>query len=353
MKKIFLLIAVLFCFTHVYSQKENLSDTSLWSLELSPFFTTRIGEQKEFVYTKNKSDEYVTLSRLDWQEKPLFFFGLNTKASFKNIFISLCADTALPSDCGKMYDSDWQNVTEVPVTDSLYSLQTDFSNHTNHVNLYFDLSFTLSYKFNFTDLKNHFCKTIKLNSISLEPFAKLDYSFSDFTGRDGSGIYGNTISGETKYAYNDKDNSSNVSYYGKEVIQLERICYTGWTGFTFYAQQSSGFFAELSLAICPYIYLQSLDSHLFSNYSSSRPDSYFLDEMSDFFNGIQISFSLGKSITEHHSFAAKASYTNIAEFDGNTNFSTDKTGFYIQSSSDKAGASFEWFEITLSYIYKF
>lgn len=316
------------------------------SLEISPSVTVRSGEQKEFVYTKNINGDSVTLSQLDWEESPVYFFNLNASGEYKNFMLSAGAKIALPSDTGKMYDSDWQNINVLDPTEELYGVKTDYSNHTNHLNLYYGFSGQFSYSIEFNNLSAAPFNALKINSIALSPFAEFEYSYSSFTGKGGSGQYGYENKNDSpKHTYNDPV-FSHTSDFSGDVIQLERISYVTWAGLSFNLNFHQDFYTVLSFAVNPFIYVQSLDSHLTTNY-------YFYDTMHEFFSGYKLGLTVGKYFNTHHAAFVKANFMCIDTIKGSTAYSVgSKTGTY-NSSSDTCGASFEWFEVSLGYTYRF
>lgn len=316
------------------------------SLEISPSVTVRSGEQKEFVYTKNLNGDSVTLSRLDWEESPVYFFNLNTTGEYKNFVLSAGAKIALPSDTGKMYDSDWQNINVLDPSNELYNVKTDYSNHTNHLDLYYGFSGQFSYSIEFNNLSAAPFNALKINSISFSPFAEFEYSYSSFTGKDGSGQYGYDNKNDSpKHNYDDSLFSHTRNFSG-DVIQLERISCVTWAGISLNLNFKKDFYTDLSFAVNPFIYVQSLDSHFTTNY-------YFYDTMHEFFSGYKFSITAGKYFTPHHAVFIKTNFMNINTIKGSTAYSNGKkTGTYT-SSDDTCGASFEWFEVSLGYTYRF
>ena len=313
------------------SPTQSTKKSRPWHFSVSPFTTVRWGEQHEFVFTKNLNGDTVTLSRLDWDEEPVFFFGAHAKAGYKNFSLFGSAKIAAPSDCGKLIDSDWQNRKSLPLSDPLYDVQTNFSSHTNHLNFYYILSGGLSYDFNFeTESK-------PVLNITFSPFADYYYSYSSFTGRNGYLQYGNYDT----YAYNDESNSYYEDCYG-DMIQLERITYKTWLGCSTKLQFERRFSTTFSFALCPFIHVDSLDSHF-------HKTSYYFDKMSAFVNGFKIAFEAEKKFSIHNSAFIRISYENIPSFDGKTLISSSRKGLYYFIDTETSGASFEWFEFTLGY----
>ena len=62
------------------------------------------GKLGEYLY--DSSDSYIC-SYLEWEEKSLWFFGLDAGLEHNNFQFDVAFDYTLPLACGKMYDSDW------------------------------------------------------------------------------------------------------------------------------------------------------------------------------------------------------------------------------------------------------
>lgn len=329
-----------------FLKPQGITKYSPWHFAVSPFTTTRWGQQKEFVYSKNFDGDLVTLSQLDWDEKPIFFFGAQGDAGYKIVNGNFRAEIAVPGlfypNTGKMYDSDWQNKPLLTSSDPLYGVKTDYSTHTNYVDFYYILSGGFSCDFDFN------LEKFNISKITLSPSANLEYSYSSFFGKDGIGYYASAGLGESfGHPYTEWETyGQKVDFSGQEVIQLERIIYKTWLGLSASAEFNNGFSAGLSFAVCPYVSLQSLDSHF-------TRDLFFLDTLSEYFNGLKFEVTAAKKFTKHHSLFIKAEYEYIAEFDGTTQQANgDKNGIYFLLS-DTSGAAFEWFEFTLGYKFSF
>ena len=73
-------------------------------LDVFTFAGIKYGELSKSIYLNNSSTK---VSRLDWEEKNIYEFGIGTDISFFNFLISTQFSAGLPRNCGNMYDSDW------------------------------------------------------------------------------------------------------------------------------------------------------------------------------------------------------------------------------------------------------
>lgn len=344
LKKIVYCTALLSAAALLPAQNSDSGNDFPWKLNITPSATIRSGEQMEYVYMNNVNGDKARLSKIEWDENPVIFFGADLAAGYRNFYINGGAKIALPSDTGDMCDSDWQNIKDLAPGDQYYDAQTDFSTHTNRLNFYYALNAGLSYDFKF-NLKN--------TPVHLQPFAQFEYEYSDFKACDGTGIYGYVSSEDSpKHPYTEyAPYGRKQDYSGYDVIQLERIVYKTWLGFSAEIEMPRGFNAGLSLAVLPFVYAQSLDSHLFSNYSS-YPNRYYLDTLHDFLKGFKVSAKLEKECTPHHFIFIKASFEIIPEFNGTSAVSENERNGVYAVSSDTSGASFSWFEFSAGYTFK-
>ena len=99
-KKIYLVFVILFA---LHSKGLSQEESSGWTLYLQPAFSCTIGKMNESIY----SSKGYKCSLLEWEQKPLWNYGITVFTAFKNFGITAEFDSALPVSCGKMYDSDW------------------------------------------------------------------------------------------------------------------------------------------------------------------------------------------------------------------------------------------------------
>ena len=172
MRKIFLVFAVFFISHLVFSKPFSISITSNVFLSKS--------EVKELVYTESVSEK---LSELVWEESPVVKVGLSSSIIFKNINLNMNFASAIPYECGNMYDSDW----------NLSGLKTTYSIHEQ--NLKNDISCGVEFLYDFEILNGFF---------NLLPGFSLNYNYIAFEGRNGYGWYGGW-----QYSKTGKDESWN------------------------------------------------------------------------------------------------------------------------------------------------
>ena len=318
--------------------------SSDFHFSVQPQITVHWGQQDEFVYLAYDGGEKRTLSELNWEQKPLFMPGIKGRLGYKNLFLELGAKTALQENCGTVYDSDWLNVSALlGCSDDYASIKTNYSESDCVLDSYYQLSAKLEYQ---TQINQ---------SITFSPFAEFEYSYSSYYAKEGWALYSNDI---TKildgyyHSYSDPDNSYEVTFSGN-VMQLERITYFTWLGAELNASLSPKVSLAFSFALSPFVYIQSLDSHLLKG-------TYYLDEMYGILKGTREELSFTFRATEKSSIIFSIQGYMIENLTGTAKSTSKKNAAYKdytdcsytvdgKSVDITSGSAFYSLDFTLAY----
>lgn len=207
-------------------------------LSIEPVFSTTFGKYGEYVYST--SDKSI-LSYLEWQQLPLCKMGINSSLTLNNLSLFTSFSYGLPSKCGKMYDSDWNE----------YGLKTTYSISNNYAKRNYDFSFGLTYKIN-------------LKYLTIIPEINYKYFYDFFQSNDGEGWYGRDIYSKTGKTVS--WDSPDARHYRKlSRIELKRECKYFFVGMNFAGTLFSKLDIEIGTFIAPYSYIYNSDFHLDDN----------------------------------------------------------------------------------------
>lgn len=262
------------------------------NISFTPSLKTTLGKYGEYVYSYSGKS---IISYLEWENMPLFKLGADAKISYKNLILGGSFFYGLPLECGKMYDSDWDN----------YGVKTTYSISKNNALKNYDFSFSLSYIID--------CKYFYL----IPEFSYL-YYYDFFQTSNGEGWYGRDIYSKTGKTVS--WDSPDARHYRKlSRIELQRTSKFYFIGLN--GQINLGKYFELTLGtfLSPYAYVYNSDLHRDDNgtnrdfYLNSTQEmnfSRFLEEVSvkcklSQYISIPISFScifgdIEKGILEEH-----------------------------------------------------
>lgn len=157
------------------------------NIDVSIYPSVKISEGKlgEYLYTSTNDR---IISYLQWEENPVFQYGLGINSSINNFNIQAEGFFSLPGKCGKMFDSDWK----IPGVKTNYGI---FQN--NSVKNWFT-SAQVSYSFNIN------------NNFAIIPLFMFSYRYDSFSTNKGTGSYG-----DSKYSSTGKDESWDSEYAKK------------------------------------------------------------------------------------------------------------------------------------------
>ncbi len=242
------------------------------TFSVTPAISTSFGKYGEYVYSWTGKS---VVSYLEWQQLPLYKFGLQADFTYNNFLISSNFFYGLSLKCGTMYDSDWGSK----------GVKTTYSISDNYAIRNYDFSLNLSYKINF----DHF---------SLIPEISYSYYYDYFQSSNGEGWYGSE-----NYSKNGKEVSWD-SPYARHYTKLSRIELKRESSYFFIGLSCKipiGSKVELSLGsfIAPYSYVYNSDFHRDDNgtgkdfYLNSTQKIYF----SRFMERINITYKINKHLS--------------------------------------------------------
>lgn len=327
MKKIFTLL-LFFIFASPIFAKNFSFDLLNFSIE--PFVQFHNGSQKEYVYLDEDYDNESKLSELNWEEKNIYFLGINSDVSYKNFILGFSYQQTIPSYCGMIYDYDWLNKVSESTDKKYHYLKTNYSEHYNFLEYYYSLCFDFKYNFNLSKL------------IDISP--SLSYEFLSLKFNAINGFYRYGVKNEYGN-YIENYQTGTITYIDGDVLSLTRNLNIIWFGFStnFSATKKLDFIA--SFQICPFIYVDSIDFHVTRH-------SYFYDRMYGFFKGIQFEIKSYYNFTNNHSLALSFKFRNLSDINGDTYSGSDLNETFVKNTS-KSGSAFNFINLSLSYRYRF
>ena len=293
------------------------------------------GTSYEIVYQDSKSKSY--LSELQWNIKPLIYFGFNLDFSPKNpqekwgFFSTLGIKAALPMKTGVMEDRDWISPCTVPGS------LTHLSSHENHTKTVFLLNLDSGISFPVWKLVFKF-------------YFNLDYMYYKWEARNGYIQYGDNYyeySPLNPWPYNQPytpwdSGFTKINIQGLGITYVQHwILFTTGIGTELYLDRftlSAAFFAGLPICI-------GIDDHHMQN-----PPFRSIGLLT---RGFVIKPKIGVcfSITDSFGIGLYASYLYIGETRGDTKLKQSGRPEIWYNNTE--GASFKAFEANLSFKYQF
>lgn len=216
-----------------------------YHLSVEPYLDCLWGVQEEYVLVDNTSNADGVLSYLEWEEKPVWIYGYRARFCRDGFAAQLQMASAIPRECGTMYDSDWLNYD---------SKKTNYSESDNNLDSYFQASLKLCYDFKLGDY------------FTLGPAVEAGYRSIKFTAENleswygdespaGSGIYLPYNTASAKYMKTGKH----------EVLDYRKNSFYTFIGFSLGANFKDRFHLLLSGAVSPYSTSESVDNHFKNN----------------------------------------------------------------------------------------
>jgi hypothetical protein len=299
-----------------------------WHLSAEPLFGVRYGTLGEYVYTPDTNGDYAKLSELDWDMKPLWYYGGKISFGWRNISISGYAEGFIPAGAGTMYDSDWQNITINSDADT----KTNYSISKNTLISSYKLGADASYTF-YLD-----------KYVSVQAIAAIDYMYTNMEARNGYGWYAdNHILGSSvgysydsgKAVYCPSGTLSGIDYTREDMLT--------WIGVTNIITPFRQFTGTLSFFVSPYTYIQSTDHHY--------GKGYYIDIMSGFCSAYKFETSGTYNLTKNILLNLTVSWLFSNVIKGEDYFSTSQSGSWTKISDIISGADFNYGEVSLSLRY--
>ena len=238
MRKFFLFFLLIFLFP-LYAQ--IFTGTSDWHLEVEPRIGMTYGSLGEYLYMKKSDGSWKKNSFLEWEEKPLWTYGLEISGSCRAFRASACVDAALPLRSGSMMDSDWK-------LDDRPDIKTNYSIHENTSTMNIRTGLSLA------------CDFSPLDWLTISPLAQAEYAYRSFEARNGEGWYGDTVAWDDPSATHYPGTYNGVRYilagldYQFQTLQI-------FAGLQFTFMPLSRLRAGLGVFVSPYSYSFAEDRH--------------------------------------------------------------------------------------------
>ena len=297
-----------------------------WSISVTPIFSVEYGSIGEYAYKKNAAGEYKKISKLDWNIKPVLYWGGAVGVSRKALALSGFARSAVPMRSGAMKDSDWLTLTD---------LKTTYSEHKNIIASSYAFGGQISYAFRIAD------------TFSIRPFIGLDYTYIAMEARNGRAWEGYDTLTHTGVAWNDP---SAKPYVPLGIDYTREELYTR-LGVSLDTVFNNTLTLTLSLSLSPYAYIQALDHH-YGEFGTT-PDTYFADILHGWFSAYRFGVETAYAFNKNISLKLALSWTLMRPVQGATYDANRPTGPWHGSDSAQGGASRSAGEIAIGCTYRF
>ena len=327
MKKLLLSLALAVLSLPIFSV--SLKD---FSLSVEPLFGMKYGQIDEYVFLKASKQSSDKLSELNWEIKPELYYGIKIRGGWKGFFEESHFTAGIPMKSGQMLDSDWQNIQYTSANGG-NTLQTNYSESDNYLDYDISFGFKGGYEFQIREI------------FKIKPAIAFEYQNIKFTGKNGTGWYGNSKSGGGYYAYDDTENQNVRDFSGKEVVKYQRITEYLWMGSDFSLDLPMGFSVNTGFFLAPYVYAISYDNHLLT-----KKD--YADKTIGFFAAFKWNLGASYNINERHSISLNASYFYMRVISGDNYEKDSSQKSYSSSTLVDGGAGAKYFDLTLSYKFK-
>ncbi|MCL1928707.1 MAG: omptin family outer membrane protease [Treponema sp.] len=316
------LVIILLC-NSVFAAAESPSFTDKYCFSFSSNIGFLYGTSYEIVYKNSNSNDY--LSELQWEIKPLLYFGIDLDYGLKNpinnhgFFVGLGLKAAIPMETGIMEDRDWIEPCTKPGS------LTNFSSHENHTKASFLVNLETGYSIPFWKLILKF----SLN---------FDYMYFNFEGQNGYTQHGpNDLYAVLLIPWD--STFDQIPWNGLAISYTQHwLLFNTGMEVVFPINNitlSAGFFIGPSICF-------AVDHH--------EGGYTFVDTL---YKGFAIKPKLGVffSLTDKCDIGITTAYHHNFETRGNT---TQKLGSYmVQQSIDRAGVAFRAFEGNFVIRYRF
>lgn len=255
-KKICIFFVLLFTSISVYSK-------DMLKLEISTFAGIKHGEISKSIYLNDSSTK---VSKLDWEEKNIYEFGIGTDITFFDLLMSMQFSVGLPLNCGNMYDSDW-NLSGLKKTYTISECDLKQSFDSQIIIAYLAPSFSI---------------------FKLTPAIQIQYMYQNFNAHDGYGWYGAKeyakIPRDYDVAWNDP-----LARKAKKIRDIDYYRHTILTlfGFDFYYMPIDKFTIRTGFFVSPFAYMYSLDTH-----HKSSANVHYCDVQFGYFSKYKATFKV-------------------------------------------------------------
>ena len=226
----------------------------------SPSIGSTYGVMNEYVFDTSTGKD-IKLSELNWDVIPICFVGLGANVSYSIFDFSFYAMNYFGSASASMRDSDWQNFND-------RNMKTNYSISENTINK----AFVFRTDFKVSAIKNSF--------VDFKGMLSLEYTFFDFSARNGYGWYGDRSSTRLPMDVAWNDPRAKFLGVGKLFgVDYQRSHFFTWTGFELCFSPIRFVTLCASFSVSAFSLVSSLDTH----YGKT---SYY-DRSLSFFSGIK------------------------------------------------------------------
>ena len=274
-------------------------------MSINASFDTGIlyGMIQEYVYTDNR-----TLSKLDWDLKPLVYAGFSIVGTYNNILLSFASWHGCNSNLGLMEDYDWVEPGTL----------THYSRHSNVLE-----------KAVFTEISTG-VRIINTGTFSFSTIAGFNYSLVKMSARNGYIEY--------------PPGSLREDVYGLGIIYEQKyyIPYLGLALTKMYGD-NSGIIAAIKFSF--FGTCKAVDNHI-----KTGIDYYDRVESVRF---IHVEAGVFYNISDNTRFFISPAYTFIPEQSGNSYWINTNTGTRSDNIKDSAGIAYRAYQIKASVSYSF
>lgn len=219
------------------------------------------------------------VSYLEWEEKPLVDLGAIFQVNHSLFFANINLTTALPLNCGNMYDSDYDSTKQY-----LYSINQNKAG----LNIQGDF---------FTGIK-----ALTVDDFTLSPVIGLSLYYKNFTASNGyswngsenkTGITGNVPWDSPQAVFVPQGKLSDVE------ITMKNL--TAWLGFSFEYKFLEKFYCSFGAFVSPYAYTWFLDDHKdnFVEVHGFSKSCQKMTEAENFFTDFLFEFKAGWFFTQN------------------------------------------------------
>ena len=268
----------------------------IFHFDVSAFSGVRSGSITKSIYLENTDTK---VSRLDWEEKPVFLAGLKTDFTIWKFESDFQFSFGFPLSCGSMYDSDW----------NLDGIKKTYTISECNILQNFDASINLSFH------------TPEFSAFRIDPSIEIQYLFKNFKAHDGYGWYGGQ-----EHAKIPRDYDTVLTFFGVKG--------------SFFASQKLTFQAEFFIS--PFSYNYSLDTHY-----HSEENTHYLDIQTGCFTKYKINLKSQYKLNRYFAvftdvsiLSGKEEYGDLYSdvySDNLTKFSSQPTGSSMYSVEFNAG----------------
>ena len=301
-----------FCLFPCTAQRRELD----FHLFFEPYFSCVYGQIDEYVYQKYNGS-WEQLSRLEWEEKPRWEYGIRVGGAYKKLNVDLHLASSFAAKSGEMRDSDWQNTAD-------WGMKTNYSVSDNKVSSYLDFGGGIGFTFT------------PMEKFSITPRLEAGYTNILFKAFDGEAWYGTSV---TPYTSWDDPAAEHFTFDGN-IIDYDRWSIYTYLGLAFSFTPIERLSFDLSLAASPYTYTESTDTHHLRSLK-------FKDVTSSVFKHFKGSAAVRYSFNDTFSLGLSADGFLGLENKGDSYYTSKKSDSYTKFADEQGGHATKEFAVSL------